>query len=340
MQFADNTALVMSLESDNQYLLCNAFVKWSTWAGLIIKVSKCHVFGMKKVKIDIVQYKPYITINKTPIPAVEISENFTYLRKDFNISMNCDHVKEQRTKDNTNYHQKIDILPLHTLQKIEICQLYVFSKLKWRFTIYHLYKTWVNQNIDNLFSKYYRKWLQLSVCANITQLSLPNKKLRMNVKTAKLIYNICKITLWRVLRCSRNQEARKLHEMTAMKNVNSDTIVNKVFSQDLLNNKIKDKCKRILNKEITESVCDNFMGLKEQFILIKQIIEVSMVKDIQSWQTLVKRLPINIHNFCRRCLVMSLTNNLNFKRWKISNSELCSFCTKKQTKLDVFNHCF
>ena len=128
--------------------------------------------------------------------------------------------------------------------------------------------------------------------------------------------------------------------MTTMKNVNSDTIVSKVFSQDLLNNKIKDKCKSILNKEITESVWDNFMGLKEQCILIKQIIEVSMAKDIQSWQILVQRLPINTRNFCCRYLVMSLANNSNLKRWKISNSELCSFCTKKQTKLDVFNHCF
>ena len=81
------------------------------------------------------------------------------------------------------------------------------------------------------------------------------------------------------------------------------------------------------------------MVLKEQCILIKQIIEVSMVKDIQSWQILVKRLPINIHNFCRRYLVMSLANNSNLKRWKTSNSELCSLCTKKQTQLHVFNHC-
>ena len=66
MQFTDDTALVMSLELDNQ-CLCNAFVKWSTWTGLIIKVSKCHLFCMKKVKTDIVQYKPYIIINKTPI---------------------------------------------------------------------------------------------------------------------------------------------------------------------------------------------------------------------------------------------------------------------------------
>ena len=60
-----------------------------------------------------------------------------------------------------------------------------------------------------------------------------------------------------------------------MKNVNSDTIVNKAFSQNLPNSKIRDKCKSILNKEITESVWDNFKGLKEQCILIKQIIEVS-----------------------------------------------------------------
>ena len=143
MQFADDTALVTSLESDNQYL-CNAFVNCSTWAGLMIKVSKYHVFGMKKVKTDIIQYKPYITINKIPIPAVEISENFTCLGKDFNISMNCNHVKEKLTKGITNYLQESDILPLHPLQKIEICQLYVFSKLKWRFTIYHLNETWVN----------------------------------------------------------------------------------------------------------------------------------------------------------------------------------------------------
>ena len=305
----------------------------------IIIVIKCHVFGMKKVQTDIIQYKPYITINKIPIPAVEISENFTYLGKDLNISMNCDHVTKQLTKGITNYLRKIYILPLHPLQKIEICQLYVFSKLKSRFTIYHLNQTWVSQNTDNQFSKYYRKWLQLPACANIKHLSLPNKKLGMNVKTTKSIYNECKITLRRVLKCSINEEARKLYEITTMKNVNSDSIVNKAFSQDLPNNKIKAKCKSILNKEITESVWDNFMGLKEQFILRKQIFEVSMIKYIQSWKILVKRLPINIHNFCRRYSVMSFANNSNLKRWKISNSELCSLCTKKQTQLHDFNHC-
>ena len=51
--------------------------------------------------------------------------------------------------------------------------------------------------------------------------------------------------------------------MTTMENVNSDTIVNKAFSQDIPNNKIKEKCKSILYKEITKNVWDNFMGLKK-----------------------------------------------------------------------------
>ena len=50
--------------------------------------------------------------------------------------------------------------------------------------------------------------------------------------------------------------------MITMKNVNSDTIRNKALSQDIPNNKIKEKCKSILNKEITKSVWDNFMDLK------------------------------------------------------------------------------
>ena len=137
MQFADDTALVTALESDNQYL-CNAFVKWSTWAGLVIKLGKCHVFGMKKVKTDITQYKPYITISKVPIPPVELNENFTYFGKDFSLTMNCHHVKNELIQDISCNLQKIDRMPLHPLQKIEICQLYVFSKLKWRFTIHNL----------------------------------------------------------------------------------------------------------------------------------------------------------------------------------------------------------
>ena len=59
-----------------------------------------------------------------------------------------------------------------------------------------------------------------------------------------------------------------------------------------------------------------------------------MVKNVKSWQMLLKQLPANIHNFCRRYLIMSLDG-----RWNITNSELCSLCLKMQTQLHVFNLC-
>ena len=96
---------------------------------------------MKKVKTNITQYKPYITISKVSIPPIELNENFTYLGKDFSLTMICDHVKNELIQDISCYLQKIDCLPLHPLQKIEICQLYVFSKRKWRFAIYNLSET-------------------------------------------------------------------------------------------------------------------------------------------------------------------------------------------------------
>ena len=65
-----------------------------------------------------------------------------------------------------------------------------------RFTIYHHNETRVNQNMDNQFWKYYRKWLQLPVCANIMHLSLSNKKLQES------LWEINSFALW-IYACMR-----------------------------------------------------------------------------------------------------------------------------------------
>ena len=76
-QFADDTTIVTALESDNQHL-CNVFLKWTSWADLTIKVSKCHTFGIRKNKTASEQFQPYITIPKQRIPPVEQDKSFTY----------------------------------------------------------------------------------------------------------------------------------------------------------------------------------------------------------------------------------------------------------------------
>ena len=86
----------------------------------------------------------------------------------------------------TNYVTIIDKLPLTPVNKISIVQVYVFSKLRWRFSMYNLTETWVDRNIDKIISKFVRKWCQLPVCANVEHLSFPLSKLGVNFKSAKM----------------------------------------------------------------------------------------------------------------------------------------------------------
>ena len=127
-QFANDAAIVTALEKDNQ-LLCNVFLKWITWADLIICVDKCHTFGIKKSKTK--QFQPYITIRKERIPPIENGKSFTYLDKDFNFSMNCEEIKKQLSNEIVKYVDNIDKLRIKYLHQIEIIQRYVISKLKW-----------------------------------------------------------------------------------------------------------------------------------------------------------------------------------------------------------------
>ena len=46
--------------------------------------------------------------------------------------------------------ETIDKIPIKCFRKTEIMQSYVFSKLKQRFSVYHLTETWVSQNLDNV----------------------------------------------------------------------------------------------------------------------------------------------------------------------------------------------
>ena len=139
-QFADDTAIVTSSEEDNQ-LLINGFIKWCTWADLSVRIDKCHVFGIKKIGTKSCQYCPYLSINRERIPPVKINDSFTYLGKDFNFGMDCTKIKDNIIDNIWKYIKIIDVLPLHPKNKILIVQRFVFSKLRWSFSIYDLTET-------------------------------------------------------------------------------------------------------------------------------------------------------------------------------------------------------
>ena len=142
--------------------------------------------------------------------------------------MNCDGVKTELKSEVLNYILTIDKLHLKCRCEIDIVQRYVFSKLKWRLSVYNISETWVVDNIDNEINRCYRKWLQIPISGNITHLSLPEKMLGYNIKTAQNIQAQCKLSVCTILKTSRNEEVRTLYNLTSSKNIKSDFILNSI----------------------------------------------------------------------------------------------------------------
>ena len=111
-QFADDALVVMSTENENQILL-SAFARWCSWAEMIIRVDKCHSFGMKKFISVCKQYKPKLYVGKEMIPPVEIGKSFTYLGRHFNYAMNDQSHKDEITEKFGYLMKSINEMPLH-----------------------------------------------------------------------------------------------------------------------------------------------------------------------------------------------------------------------------------
>ena len=131
----------------------------------------------------------------------------------------------------TKYLKIIYKLHINALNKIEIVQRYVFSKVKWKFSICNLRESWVSENTDNTINKHYKKLLQQPISSNTTHLKLPKTKLELNIITVKQIYIECKLLTIRTLKSSSNKEANKLYEITSYKNIREDTSFNKAFKK-------------------------------------------------------------------------------------------------------------
>ena len=59
----------------------------------------------------------------------------------------------------TTLMDKIDRIPLHPHKKLRIINLYLYSKIRWEFSIYDISCTWVIQSLDSVMKSYVKRWL-------------------------------------------------------------------------------------------------------------------------------------------------------------------------------------
>ena len=168
-QFADNAAVITSLEHENQLFL-NHFSRWCTLADMTIRVDKCSSFGIKKSSTSSVQVFPKLIINHDLVPTVNIGSSFKYLGRYFFFSMDNVEHRSILLETINDLLCTIDKIPCHPKNTLLLYHRYVLSKISWHLTIADLSKTWVIENLYNKVADYVRRWFELPISATLRNL--------------------------------------------------------------------------------------------------------------------------------------------------------------------------
>ena len=314
-QFADDAASVTSLESENQLLL-NVFSRWCRWSDMIIRVDKCHSFGIHKKGTLSVQYKPKLYMDNELVPPIEIDKPFTYLGRHFHFQMNAEKHKNDLIDVTTKLMENINHLPLHPRNKLQLYQYVVLSKISWHLTVTTISNTWIKNNLDSIVTKFIRQWLEIPISTALCIITQTKSKFGLAVVLPSARHTQCRVTFRTNIKKSSNANIKYIHTETKAINVQYDCYLS---TKDAIA-----KLRKLDENKIKEQ-------LTTQSLVIKSIWDYADVSFTKQWGNILQRLPRNIYTFVNRYLSNTLANATNGVKWGITSSPICLLCDKMQT---------
>ena len=323
-QFADDAAAVSSGESENQVLL-NAFSRWCAWSRMIIRVDKCHTFGIHKQGSASKQFKPNLFINNQKVNPVNIGESFAYLGRHFDFDMSETNHKQKLTDSFTTLMDRVNSLPLHPRFKLLIYQRFILSKISWDLTVSDITESWVRKVLDNKARHYIRLWLNLPISCTLSAVTLTRNKYGLGIYLVSSRFLQCKVAYRRCLKLSKNPDVVSIHSSTSYgKNIRPDSYTSaKAVIKDIRKNSEN----RLLSKLTTQS------------LVMKSIWDQGLSTYAKYWSSVCENMPRSIYNFAIRYLNNSLSNRSNTHKWGSVPSPNCLHCQTPQTLGHVVGGC-
>ena len=164
---------------------------------------------------------------KLLITLVKNGESFEYLGRFFNFQMDNHQHKIHLELSLLDMLELIDSLRILPKNRLLLYQRYVFSKLSWHLTVANLSKTWFIENLDNFAVKLVRKWLDLSISATLSGISLPRNQFGLNLLLPSVKSLQCQTVLRTALKSSSNDAIKSLWRSTSFgMNIQYDTYRN------------------------------------------------------------------------------------------------------------------
>ena len=323
-QFADDAAIITGLENGNKILLYH-FIRWCTWANMIIRVDKCSTFGIRKSSTASIQYIPKMLINQAPVPTFDIGNSFKYLGCNFNFLMdNIDHMSAVLHLI-TGLMRKIDEIPCHPKNKLMLFHRFVLYKISWHSTIADPGKTWIAGNIDNLVSKYIRQWLEPPIRTTLSTLVLSKSKYGISLVLPSTKFAQCQVAMRNALKSSPNTDANALWFLIGSGcNIQFDQYRNTKQVLTAIRNDNEDRIRH---------------ELKSQGFILSSILLHGTKHTRHLWTKVHCNMPRNIFNFIVKYINNTLPTKKNLCKWPLSPTSACSFCLQFETLQHVVSSC-
>jgi len=109
----------------------------------------------------------------------------------------------------------IDSISCHPKNKLLIYHQFVLPKLSWHITVADLSKTWVDQNLTHIVTKYIRQWLDLPISATLSTLALKKSKYGITLILPSTKFIQCQTVMRNALKTSPNLDVNAMWAATS-----------------------------------------------------------------------------------------------------------------------------
>ncbi|MDW0252356.1 MAG: reverse transcriptase domain-containing protein [Nitrososphaeraceae archaeon] len=330
-QFADDAAIVSSNVKDSQSLL-DLFIAWCDWSDMHIRIDKCCVFGMAKVKNVFSQILPVLFVSGQKIPVISLGDYFKYLGKIFDFEAKNSKAKEMLV-DKLNSLLKITSAINCKVQiKLKILKSYIHSQILFELKTYSFPVTWVEQNLDNICFNFVRTWTEQPICSCVKEsASLPKNEGGLNIPTIKSLSEKMLLLKRNALKNSKCSDISLLGLTSTQCTVNIDTI--------LCSNQNIKAAQRQLKEQQHSQAAMHFYSLPMQGAAAKIVTECISSHNIALWSACLENVTTFIHNFAIKAFKQTLPTAKNLSRWGKAVSPLCPLCNLEQTNKHVLSNC-
>ena len=223
-------------------------------------------------------------------------------------------------------------------------QLCVCPRISWLLSINEYPLTWIERQVEQVATRYLKKWLRLSHCASPSCLYLPSHALGLNMPSISTMYKSLQVGRFEQLLASSDDSVKRLAEAKSQREMGMDhykfrasvsLLAPLALSGTPTPKHSKASSKSNINTEDSIRCSEYLKSCKIQ----GSVHHLPPTGSEEIWTKVVSHLNDRVLSFVMNTILDVLPHNNNLKRWGKTDSKACPLCGKHQSLMHVLNHC-